>query len=717
MSSERPAKRIRQACEPCRRKKSRCPGEKPICSHCSRLRQACHYAEEAERGVFKSVSPSSRSRRVSTRPNQHFDDARAVRAVATPGIYTTPRPRSPGTSASGHDGRVEDRLRLVEAQLAEVLRNQGSSSRSTPYRVANSPVQHLLQRPQPISPSISEPGLPPLEVITHAAEVYLQYCDCQPLPLFHRATFMQTMRDRDPEIIFSLLALTLRFLEPPHVQHGQLSPISGYVEAARSLVSRKIFDGAIELSTIQALCLLTLVDFSEGNTRRASIYSSQGMSLAHNAGLTCEFHVTLPAQEKEERRRCFWSLFLLKRLHGADFMVLDFSADDNFPWYPETTSSPHAQPVDGSLIAQADSDHSIDKGIMAYAIQQTEVWFKITRYAWRRGKPSSVPPWSSKSEYSTTIAQLMDLETRMPYKYRFNPAKFSQQPIEHLNAHRDYWGPWLFVQFLYHSNLCLLNHPLLMSLRLRNFKCVIPEIFLQHTSDLISSHASWIINFIDMLDAKGFRVSDPFLGHCVAVVATIYLQESFVDDPTRRKEKQGCFHKCVEFIRGIGAQWPHVSRIADKLQRLGETVSSTHVASEVPTRQNRKLLIDLGQFFEILEYSSSSEISGSAKQLFGPTLHLGVGGSRREIAQTTVLPEPTRVEGQEFGSGLSARHVFLKENRNGYFNIEDMSVATDVAALQYSDDELAVLAESFFHQRPEIEGSVNWWNGGDLVDA
>lgn len=28
------------------RKKSRCPGEKPICSHCARLRQNCFYAED-----------------------------------------------------------------------------------------------------------------------------------------------------------------------------------------------------------------------------------------------------------------------------------------------------------------------------------------------------------------------------------------------------------------------------------------------------------------------------------------------------------------------------------------------------------------------------------------------------------------------------------------------------------------------------------------------
>ncbi|OMP86267.1 Regulatory protein CAT8 [Diplodia seriata] len=42
----RPAKRIRQACEPCRRKKSRCPGERPSCSHCSRLAQTCYYASD-----------------------------------------------------------------------------------------------------------------------------------------------------------------------------------------------------------------------------------------------------------------------------------------------------------------------------------------------------------------------------------------------------------------------------------------------------------------------------------------------------------------------------------------------------------------------------------------------------------------------------------------------------------------------------------------------
>jgi hypothetical protein len=46
MDDTRPVKRIRQACEPCRRKKSKCSGERPTCSTCWRLEQHCFYHGE-----------------------------------------------------------------------------------------------------------------------------------------------------------------------------------------------------------------------------------------------------------------------------------------------------------------------------------------------------------------------------------------------------------------------------------------------------------------------------------------------------------------------------------------------------------------------------------------------------------------------------------------------------------------------------------------------
>ncbi|KAJ5823804.1 hypothetical protein N7447_006144 [Penicillium robsamsonii] len=49
-------KRTRQACGPCRRKKARCPGEKPSCSLCHRLGQRCSYGPQPSREKNHSVS-------------------------------------------------------------------------------------------------------------------------------------------------------------------------------------------------------------------------------------------------------------------------------------------------------------------------------------------------------------------------------------------------------------------------------------------------------------------------------------------------------------------------------------------------------------------------------------------------------------------------------------------------------------------------------------
>ncbi len=80
------------------------------------------------------------------------------------------------------------------------------------------------------------------------------------------------------------------------------------------------------------------------------------------------------------------------------------------------------------------------------------------------------------------------------------------------------------------------------------------------------------------------------------------------------------------------------------------------------------------------------------------------------MAQTSVLPEPTRVERQVFGNLTPV--AIMAEGSDLPMNLEDISDPAMRGPLIYSDDELAVLAESFFHQRQEADG--NWWNMDSL---
>lgn len=95
------------------------------------------------------------------------------------------------------------------------------------------------------------------------AKLYLLYCESQPLPLFHRDTFISSLGSRDPEIIYAMLALSVRFSDQSYRDTNELVNLANsYAEVARSLVMKRVSKGPVELSTLQSLCLLSLVDFT-----------------------------------------------------------------------------------------------------------------------------------------------------------------------------------------------------------------------------------------------------------------------------------------------------------------------------------------------------------------------------------------------------------------------------------------------------------------------
>ncbi|KAJ5832943.1 hypothetical protein N7474_001254 [Penicillium riverlandense] len=657
-NTERPAKRVRQACEPCRRKKAKCPGEQPVCSLCARLRQPCLYADERRR----STAPEEISR-------SNAPDAR--------GSYA-----------------LDDRLRNMEGKLGQVLDMLGDKGAQI---TAQEP---YLAGPEPSrsSPSIV---LPPLEEILPVAELYLLYCDSQPLPLFHRGNFLASLQTREVEIIYTVLALSLRFSDRSRQRTDDLNNlVNGYAEVARGLVMKRVSEGPVELSTLQY-----------GNTHRSSIHSSLAMNLAQCANLGADARSTTSHIVREERRRCYWSICLLKRLHGGDFSILDPPEVGGLP-YPESPSRPARLLSPGPSALEIRRSDMQDQGIIAYVIMLSEVFARTARYVRLHGRPSNVPPWSPHSEYSKIIALQMDLETRMPYTHRFKPANLGDRSPEELQAHREYWGPWFLNQFMYHTSLCLLNHPLLLSLSLRNFRSSIPEIFLQHTSDLISSHTTWIIHFINFFEEKRFLVSDPLLGYSAAVVATIELQLSFTENPAIREQKRDRFTKCVKFVQQIGQRWPHMARLAHRLQRLEDAVSATYQSD--PGAQNQSLLIDLSRFWEILEYSSNSD-ADSARRLFGDSLYAGRPPVAAEVSQTSPLPEPTRLITHEEerpsprAGGLGANATFS--------GVQDYAVGSVISPqhLSLSNDEFSILATNFFSQGQEfLRSGENWDSIGNF---
>lgn len=69
---------------------------------------------------------------------------------------------------------------------------------------------------------------------------------------------MQNLNSREPELLFALLALAGRFFDAPM----RRSSADDFLEKSRRMVMGRVCEGNVELSTLQTLCLLSMVDFT-----------------------------------------------------------------------------------------------------------------------------------------------------------------------------------------------------------------------------------------------------------------------------------------------------------------------------------------------------------------------------------------------------------------------------------------------------------------------
>lgn len=471
------------------------------------------------------------------------------------------------------------------------------------------------------------------------------------------------------------------------------------------------------------------------------------MDFALSAGLSSESVGTWQDNSGEERRRCYWSVVLLKNLHGFPATSFTLLQDEKTPkplQSPEPPVGTSSQMTDAALEQPEgvnSADETRDLGIVAYAIQLSEIWQKAMRCAHRRGKPGgALPGWSPQSEYAQAVAQLMEFETRFPYKYRFRPARFADQDSQQLERHRDFWAVWFLVQMLYHSILCLLNHPLIMSLGLRNFKMtLVPEVFLQHTAYLTTTHTEWIIHLLDLSTQKGFKLSDPYLAHFVAIVATICLQQSYSEDLAVRTTKGEYFRKCVSFIRDMRSHWSYIDQLvciflhaqrptpvhqililtvsqAKKIDKFEQVVSTSFHDSASDSAPDSRVFIDLSLFWDIIESSFASELPQTAESYFGVSLATYYQPSHAaEILRSRLLPEPTRIN--EDGSSPvveNVRSIPVRPGESTYVRPVTQMPPSDFAPSL--DDEVAILAQSYFAQGHDFVGSMDdWWYQGQTA--
>ncbi|KXJ87365.1 hypothetical protein Micbo1qcDRAFT_236501 [Microdochium bolleyi] len=716
-------KRTRHACDPCRRKKSKCSGDRPSCSTCARLRQRCSYPAEADDDDGDDVLKAERDHIVVGSVGEGpRDRSQSHGGQSRPPVTPSTTIRSASNGGGGQQNHhLESRLHSLESTISHVLDTLHSVSAAGALHSLSAQAPHH-HTPIPATRGTARSAAdenddadrngrrkrprteeqPLWRQVEAVADTYIKYCEGQPLYLFHRETFARSLRFRPDELLLAILAVTLRFkdVEPGTADSSATSGNSPdeftdqdsltLASKAHALVMAKIGTRAIELSTLQTLCLLAFVHFHEGNPDQSMPFVTLSMALTYGLFLHTETP-TLPASVIEERRRTYWSVRLLCRFWGMAPSAFDLPGSSHaltspYPTSPTVPPPAALRPECRTLYYQHSpgrQESAGRRGIMACTYQLGEVWSQAMIFVRQRfsaaaaagsssptlgshdhqqhHQPAHVAPWETSSQYNAIMSAFMGFDRWLPPLHRYRHLNFKDLTTHHLNAaHRDYWAPWLLSRFMYHTIIVIANHPLLVTLQLQG-KGNDSELFRQQTQFYTSVHTSWIMHFIQYIESKGYEVSDPTMGYCAGVVATVELQMSFAAPPAGEgggsgmsaagQERRRNFEQCLRFVRGLGRRWPSMELLARKLDALTESISVSYESmAQLDTGGN--IHVDISKVSDILDYATGAATSRVAPGSGLHSMAAAAGGSDQDTGasdgrrrqQWTTLVQPPSVD-------------------------------------------------------------------------
>ncbi|KAJ5491391.1 hypothetical protein N7539_002958 [Penicillium diatomitis] len=382
--------------------------------------------------------------------------------------------------------------------------------------------------------------LPAQDQIKNYVALYLQYCHQQPLWLFDPIDFVTTTNLPD-EVVYGISCLALRH-SPRQGSDTETDQLCRqYTVLAHGIINLRIARGTVNMSTMQALCCIALAEYVANDTHLAWVHIGLVTNLIKCGNIDIEQHGGKSTPNLDARRRLFWSVSFLNQQFGPRCLSLDILQDVQRPRYmtPNNDNSsemgvaPPQIPLESGSLSPRGS-------IWIYMVQLGSLWREVQHYISHCASGHFTPPWSSRSGYTIIGAHLMDLETNFPTTHRWDSVKIYERSANELQRDRGYWSPWLYLQFTYHAVHSVINHPFLYSWRpQQSAQLSVPNTFWRTSSELALIHTTWTVRLIDLLVEKNYQLSDPSIGHLVAIALTIQLYYCRAADPAQQSHTSG----------------------------------------------------------------------------------------------------------------------------------------------------------------------------------
>jgi hypothetical protein len=474
------------------------------------------------------------------------------------------------------------------------VHERGSSFRSS-SEVEQTSAASVVEDEQ-LQEQVSFAGLLPLPVLLETVNVFFTYCHNQPYSFFHEVNFRQRLSNGEipDHLLFAVLANAVRFSENPFFEDKHDAAVLYANKSWKSIVSSCFATNRVaDIRTVQTITLLSIFDFtgltspssiwclptadmsSAGNSRHGSAWVKIGLSvrIAQDLKFMMESAAHLPYADQEERRRVFWSVYLLDRLvscgRGRPPAILDASCQLQLPCDEVTwrlgiwKETPTLEQLSCRTLLEAEQQgpfaHVI---IMAYTLSRG-AQYMLQQFNVRNRDP----PWDANSDFASIQSDLLYLESLLEM---YRPPRDLVARYSSTNGEIDQHiaGPAVFSRVLFHLCYCLLNHPFLLRRRLESCQMVAPSSFLSHAFDSGWEHAKRMTNLLQEARDAGAIAQTSFYGYCAVVAGTIAALHLHQGTDSKRVESAALLETNIRFVEDISRYWRNVSSMVRKVLHL-----------------------------------------------------------------------------------------------------------------------------------------------------
>ncbi|OAL32891.1 hypothetical protein AYO20_07682 [Fonsecaea nubica] len=458
--------------------------------------------------------------------------------------------------------------------------------------------------------------LAPLPVLLETVDIYFTFCHNQPYSFFHEGNFRDRLsRGEIPDhLLFAVFSNAIRFSGNSFFEHTKEQAATTHANRSWNLIVETCFaaNQKADIRTVQTITLLAIFDFTAGPSRHGAAWVKIGMAvrIAQDLRFMIEPGNHIPFDEAEERRRTFWSLYLLDRLvscgRGRPPAILNASCQLQLP-VDEATWRDKKWKETSKLEQLSNGAHSnsAQHSPFAHVILIAYILGRAAQYMLQEFGVNRHPPWDSSSEFAAIGSDLSYLETQMemhkPLEDMLGPYRNSAGVVDQANA-----GPIVFARALFHLCNCLLNHPFLLRRKIASCNRVASGRFLSRAFESGLDSAKGLIGLLQDARKAGCISHTSFYGYCAIISGTIFIMNAHAATGDAQVRCFELLQETTSFIEDISRYWQNVATMALALDVFAaQTYLLSELASDKPEIQILSPA-DTEMLWSLVDYSTLS---------------------------------------------------------------------------------------------------------------